>query len=116
MSHKVYRNVVPFDYKGLQIRELTPEDMQGASIAEIEAAAGVSHPTARSSKCDKLYVCIEGAVSFQVEGKQVALVPRDVLFIPKNTWFSYKNETAETARLLLVHIPGFEMGAEEFRE
>lgn len=116
MSHTVYKNIVPFDFKGLQIRELTPEDMAEASVAEIEAAAGVSHPRARSSKCDKLYVCLEGAVGFQVEEEPVALVPRDVLFIPKNTWFSYKNETNETARLLLVHMPGFEMEGEEFGE
>jgi len=116
MAYKKYADSAPFDFKGLQIRELTPEDMKGASVAEIEVAVGVSHPRARSSKCDKLYVCIEGAVSFQVEGEPVALVPKDVLFIPKNTWFSYKNQTTETARLLLVHVPGFDLEAEEFGE
>jgi len=116
MFYTKYSTIAPFDFKGLQIRELTPEGMAEASVAEIEVAAGVSHPKARSSKCDKLYVCLEGAVSFQVGEEAAALVPRDVLFIPKNTWFSYKNETAETARLLLVHMSRFEMEAEEFRE
>ena len=46
----------------------------------------------------------------------MALVNQDLLLIPKNEWFDYRNDQAETARLLLIHIPSFEIEAEEFAE
>ena len=64
----------------------------------------------------KIYFCLQGAVSFRIEGQDVALVNQDLLLIPKNEWFDYRNDQAETARLLLIHIPSFEIEAEEFAE
>ncbi len=55
-------------------------------------------------------------MSFRVEGEDVALENKDLLLIPKNEWFDYRNENAEAARLLLLHIPPFEIEAEEFAE
>jgi len=116
MEYVSSKDVKPFDFGGLKIRELTPSALSEASIAEIEVASGCSHQRARSNKSDKLYVCLQGAVSFRVEGQDVALDNQDLLLIPKNEWFDYRNDNAETARLLLLHIPPFDIEAEEFAE
>ncbi len=55
-------------------------------------------------------------MSFRVEGQDVALENQDLLLIPKNEWFDYRNDKEETARLLLLHIPSFEIESEEFAE
>ena len=116
MEYISSKDVKPFDFGGLKIRELTPGDLSEASIAEIQVAPGCSHQRARSNKSDKIYFCLQGAVSFRVEGQDVALVNQDLLLIPKNEWFDYRNDQAETARLLLIHIPPYEIEAEEFAE
>ena len=116
MEYISSKNVKPFDFGGLKIRELTPGDLSGASIAEIAVAPGCSHQRARSNKSDKIYFCLQGAVSFRVEGQAVVLDNRDLLLIPKNEWFDYRNDQEETARLLLIHIPSFEIEAEAFAE
>ena len=59
MTHVRYNAVVSFDFQGLQIRELTPAQLQSASVAEIEVAPGAKHETARSMHSDKLYLCTE---------------------------------------------------------
>ncbi len=116
MEYISSKDVKPFDFGGLKIRELTPKDLSEASIAEIEVAPGCSHKRARSNRSAKIYFCLQGAVSFRVEGQDVALDNQDLLLIPKNEWFDYRNDNAETARLLLLHIPPFEIEAEEFAE
>ena len=116
MEYVSGKDVNPFDFDGLKIRELTPGDLSEASIAEIEVAPNCSHRRARSSKSDKIYFCLDGAVSLWVEGRDVDLGKRDLLLIRKNEWFDYRNDKQETARLLLIHIPPFEIDAEEFAE
>ena len=112
--HVAYKSVVPFDFKGLQIRELTPEDLPSASFAEIEVAPGIKHDRARSTKCDKMYLCLEGRPLFRVESGEVRLGPRDLLLIRKNEWFEYHNDDDKIVRLLLIHIPPFDLESEEF--
>ncbi len=116
MEYVSGQDVNPFDFDGLKIRELTPRGSSEASVAEIEVAPACSHQRARSSKSDKIYFCLDGAVSFWVEGRDVALGSKDLLLIRKNEWFDYRNDSQETARLLLIHIPPFEIEAEEFAE
>ncbi len=115
MSHISYRNVIPFDFMGLQIRELTPDGLVSASVAEVEIAPGARHETARSMRSDKVYVCIEGGISFRVEEKDVKLEPGDVLLIRRGEWFSYHNEKDTVSRVMLIHIPPFDPESEEFR-
>ncbi len=116
MEYVSGKDVNPFDFDGLKIRELTPGGLSEASIAEIEVAPGSSHQKARSSKSDKIYFCLDGEVSFWVEGRDVALGTKDLLLIRKNEWFDYRNGQQETARLLLIHIPPIEIEAEEFAD
>ncbi len=115
MSHIVYRNVTPFNFMGLQIRELTPDGLVSASVAEVEIAPGAKHETARSTRSDKLYVCIEGGISFRIEGRDIKLAPRDLLLIRRGEWFNYHNESDTVSRVILIHIPPFDPESEEFR-
>jgi mannose-6-phosphate isomerase-like protein (cupin superfamily) len=112
--HVKCEDVVPFDFAGLQIRELTPGGLQSASVAEIGVVPGAKHLTARSTRSDKLYLCMEGKVSFRVENEPLSLEPRDLLLIRKGEWFDYRNECGEIARLVLIHIPPFDLASEEF--
>ncbi|MBI2288142.1 MAG: cupin domain-containing protein [Chloroflexi bacterium] len=115
MSHVSYRRITPFDFMGLQIRELTPDGLVSASVAEVEIAPGGKHEMARSTRSDKLYVCIEGEILFRIEKRDIKLSPRDVLLIRRGEWFSYHNESDTVSRVILIHIPPFDLESEEFR-
>jgi len=115
MSHVSYRNITPFDFMGLQIRELTPDGLVSASVAEVEIAPGAKHETARSTRSDKLYICIEGDISFRIEKRDIKLEPRDLLLIRRGEWFEYHNASDTVARVILIHIPPFNPESEEFR-
>ena len=43
-------SVIPFDFAGLQIRDLTSNSLPSASVAQIEAAPGAVYPKAKSTK------------------------------------------------------------------
>ncbi len=115
MSYISYGKVTPFNFMGLQIRELTPDGLVSASVAEVEIAPGAKHETARSIRSDKLYVCVEGGISFRVEARDIKLEPRDVLLIRRGEWFSYHNENDTVSGVILIHIPPFDPASEEFR-
>ena len=109
-------SAVPFYFDGLGIRELTPTSLKSASIATIDVPPGARHRTARSSRSEKLYVCLDGPLTFVVKDREIALDPLDVLHIPMREWFSYYNESGKPAKLLLIHIPPFDLDSEEFLE
>ena len=110
------RNVTPFDFRGLQIRDLTRESVPSASVAQIEVAPGIAHSKAKSIKSDKLYLCVDGTLIFMVDGKRIEVEPTDLLVIQKNEWFEYGNESSKTATLLLIHIPPFDLESEVFQD
>jgi mannose-6-phosphate isomerase-like protein (cupin superfamily) len=114
MKHIVSDSVVPFDFMGLLIRELTPHELKTASIAEIEVAPSARHERARSTKCDKLYICMQGEVSFRVGTQDVLMHPTDLLVILRNEWFDYSNVTDKLTKLILIHVPPFDLDSEEF--
>lgn len=114
MTHKVRTATEPFAFQDLTIWEMTPHTLDSASVAEIAVPAGGAHAKARSVKSDKLYVGLAGEVTFQVEEGEVRLLPGDTLAIPRGRWFAYANDSGQAARLLLVHVPPFDLEAEEF--
>ncbi len=89
--------------------------MSDASLAEIEIPPGRKHETARSIKSEKVYIIREGKISFRVEGRLQNLETGDALLIKRGEWFDYHNFSSKTARVLLVHIPAFDLNNEEFR-
>ena len=107
--------VEAFDFEGLKIRDLTSAlPAASASIAHIEVKPGAEHLTARSTKSDKYYVCVRGAVRFVVEGEPASLSIGDLLIVERGEWFSYCNPDPDPAELLLIHVPPFELDHEEF--
>ncbi|MFQ5875137.1 MAG: cupin domain-containing protein [Dehalococcoidia bacterium] len=112
-NHVKYFCVTPFSFYDLTIRELSPTGYERLSVAEVRVPPGAAHPKARSIKSDKLYVCIEGTITFQLNGESLQLNPLDVLLIPRAEWFSYRNDVSEEGKLLLVHTPPFDMAREE---
>ena len=115
IKHVDYSSIVPFSFYDLVIRELSPEGYDTLSVAEVRVPPGAAHPKARSTRSDKLYVCIEGVVTFELHGESKRLTPLDVLLIPASEWFAYKNYGSEEGRMLLVHVPPFDMASEEIR-
>jgi mannose-6-phosphate isomerase-like protein (cupin superfamily) len=116
VTHVRYPEAEPFDFRGLTIRELTPKGLDTASFAQIEVPPGASHQTARSIRSDKVYYCTHGTVLFRVAGRAIKLDTGDLLLIPKGDWFSYRNDSSQTSRLFLVHIPPFDLEHEEFQD
>lgn len=106
--------MTPLDFMGLLIRDPAPDSLRSASVAHIEVAFGVSHPRARSTRSDKLYICIDGSLIFMVDGNRVEVEPIDLLVVHKNEWFEYKNVGANTATVLLIQAPPFDPEGEEF--
>ena len=105
-----------FDFGGLLITDLTAGASLSASVAQIEVPQGATHPRAKSTRSDKYYLCTSGSVAFTSEEHQVRLTSPELLVIPANEWFEYRNETNETARMLLFHVPPFDLDCEVFDE
>ncbi len=114
-NHSKYSLIEPFEFEGLNIRELTPPAPDFSSLAEIEVPPGRGHRQARSSKCAKIYICTSGVVSFNIDHSKVEMSPTDTLYIKTDQWFSYQNKGTEIAKLLLFHSPDFDLSAEEFK-
>jgi len=116
MKHIPRASVASFDFKGLSIADFGPGPGSSASVALITVLPGVKHPEARSRKSDKYYYCLEGPVAFQVESQKIDLATSDMLVINAGEWFSYANTGIREGKLLLIHVPPFDLGAEEFRK
>ena len=99
---------------GLVIRDPAIASLASASVALIEVPPGGSHPKAKSIQSDKLYIGVTGTLAFSVDGTRRGLGPLDLLVVPKGEWFEYENSTADTATMLLVHAPAFNMESEVF--
>ena len=107
-------NVKPFDFGGLSIRDLIPGFLTSASAAQIDVAPGASHATAKSTRSDKIYICVSGEPTFEVKGVIKKLSPQDLLVIQRNEWFNYRNETSDAAVLFLIHVPPYDSDGDEF--
>ena len=114
MSHRKRNSVQPFRFGGLWISELTPAGLERASVAEVSVPPLESHARARSTRCEKLYVGLEGRVAFTLGERSIELAAGDTLAVPAGTWFAYENRGDAAARMLLVHVPPFDPDAEEF--
>ena len=114
MDYVKLRNVTPLDFRGLAIRDAALASLSSASVALIDVPPGASHPRAKSTESDKLYVCVSGALAFTVDGARIEMEPTDLLVIPKGEWFEYENQGDAAATLLLVHVPPFNLESEVF--
>ncbi len=102
----------PIDFEGLQIYDYTSERQTSSSFAVIEVPACARHRLAKSNRSDKYYYVVEGIVRFHLQGSEYELRKGDFCLVKQGEAFSYRNDTGEPARLVLVHTPSFDLGAE----
>jgi mannose-6-phosphate isomerase-like protein (cupin superfamily) len=66
------------------------------------------HPAILSTHSDRVYVVLNGTGSFDIDGRTHTVGEKDVVFLPKNTAYSYRG----VMELFLVHAPGFREGTD----
>jgi mannose-6-phosphate isomerase-like protein (cupin superfamily) len=106
----------PIDFEGLKILDYTGEAELGSSFATIEVPAGGSHAEAWSKRSDKYYFVQRGAIRFVLQGDEVELREGDFCFVRRGERFSYRNDSPETAIVVLVHTPAFRLESEIFTD
>lgn len=52
---------------------------------------------------DRVYYFIEGDAIFNIDGKEIKVSNEDVLFIEKNTWYSFSGNF----KAVLINMPAF---------
>src|SRR5262245_61915580 len=109
-------DIKAINFEGLLIHDFTAGQATNASFAEIEVPAGVQHREAWSKRSDKYYYVVSGQLCFTLEGIEHWLSQGSFCRVPQGQKFSYRNRNAEAVRLILVHVPSFELEAEVFTE
>jgi RimJ/RimL family protein N-acetyltransferase len=106
------RDRAPFDFHGLAVRDFGVVADGSVSVATVDVPAHAEHRFAYSSACHKLYLLLEGCLRFDVDGVAYEAESGDLVAITKGTTFRYFDHRGIPARLLLVHSPPFDSGAE----
>lgn len=111
----VRRNALqPIDFGALRIFDYSAGKDCDASLAVVEVPPQARHAEAWSKRSDKYYLVMQGELSFVVEGNASDLAAGDFCFVPHGERFSYSNDSAKTAVLVLVHTPSFRLEDEVF--
>jgi mannose-6-phosphate isomerase-like protein (cupin superfamily) len=111
----VRRNALqPIDFGALRIFDYSAGKNFDASVAVIEVPPKARHAEAWSKRSDKYYLVMQGELRFVVEGNASDLAAGDFCFVPHGQRFSYSNDSAKTAVLVLVHTPSFRLEDEVF--
>jgi ethanolamine utilization protein EutQ (cupin superfamily) len=80
---------------------LTKESSENVSVAVSEAK---NHSeTTRNVRSDRAYYVLEGRLVVSKDGKELSAEPGDVIFIPKNTRYSFSG----TFKAVLINSPAF---------
>lgn len=106
----------PVDFDGLRIFDYTAGQPSDVSVATVEVAPGAHHAEAWSRRSDKYYVVGRGEVRFVLDGEPHTMKAGDFCFVKKGRRFSYSNDAAEVATLVLVHAPSFDLREEVFAD
>jgi mannose-6-phosphate isomerase-like protein (cupin superfamily) len=104
----------PLDFSGLRIFDYTSGGELSSSLAVIEVPGGVRHAESWSKRSDKYYLVTAGQIRFERAGEEFDLGAGDFCLVRQGERFRYENETAETATLVLVHTPSFDLDSEVF--
>jgi quercetin dioxygenase-like cupin family protein len=91
---------------GMPLRFLCDaEDTDGAwSLMEEEIPAGLGPPPHRHD-WDEAYYVIEGALDFEIDGKQVRIERGDFTYLPRKTVHAFKGASPSPARVLIFAAP-----------
>jgi len=109
----------PIDFEGLKIYDYTADRDESSSFAVITVPPGAVHGLSWSKRSDKYYYAVKGELQFTLEDDDKKLVTRtfaegDFLIVHQGKRFDYCNNTQETAEIILVHTPGFDIESEVF--
>jgi len=91
---------------GMPLRFLCDaEDTDGAwSLMEQEIPAGRGPPLHRHD-WDEAYYVIEGALDFEIDGKQVRIERGDFTYLPRKTVHAFKGASPSPSRVLIFAAP-----------
>lgn len=104
----------PIVFGDLRVFDYTAGQDVGASLALVRVPPKASHPRARSKRSDKHYLVVRGEIAFQIDDQDLHLSRGDYCFIRKGRLFGYSNEGDQPAELVLMHVPDFQSGDDEF--
>lgn len=108
------QSLTPIDFHGLRIFDYTARQDLGSSVAVIEVPPAARHAEAWSRRSDKYYLVTNGVIRFVLDGAASDMGAGDFCVVRCGEHFSYSNERAEMATLVLVHTPGFSIEQEVF--
>ena len=94
------QETIPIEKPGLDIAVYDSED-PFASASMISVDGG--HHRIKSTHSDRIYHVNAGSGWFEVEGVTTAVGTDDVIFLPRETGYSYGGKM----KLFLVHAPGY---------
>ena len=91
---------------GMPLRFLCgADDTDGAwSLMEQEIPAGRGPPSHRHD-WDEAYYVIEGALDFEIDGKQLRIERGDFTYLPRKTVHAFKGASPSPARVLIFAAP-----------
>ena len=106
MEIKRYADAAAFEFADFTLRELGPDAVTEASMAEIRLPIGADRPPRISQKQHRIYVSLAGEIEFSVEAQTLRLTPGDTLYIAQGEQYGFHNGGYEEGRLLLIRMPG----------
>jgi mannose-6-phosphate isomerase-like protein (cupin superfamily) len=112
--HITRGSLAPIDFDGLRIFDYTAGQTFDASVAVVEVPPGARHATAWSRRSDKYYLLSAGQLRFVLDDDPHLMRAGDFCVVTRGQRFSYFNEGAELATLVLVHTPSFDLRDEVF--
>jgi mannose-6-phosphate isomerase-like protein (cupin superfamily) len=99
-----------FGWEGLKGKAYNnSSDFKNASAAFFEVTG--RHGKVKSLVSDRIYYIMEGEGEFIINEKAVPVKAGDVIIVPKNTPYDYRNK-GKVLKLFLVHTPAFEPDGE----
>lgn len=76
------------------------------SVARMELAPGAASPLHHHPNCDEAITLLAGCVTALVDGREVALRPGDVCWVPPGSRHALRNDGQAAAVLMLAYSEG----------
>jgi mannose-6-phosphate isomerase-like protein (cupin superfamily) len=90
-------------------KALAEQDGGDFSLMERTLPAGGRRPPPhRHTNCSEGYFVLDGLVSVEVDGNEIALGPEGFLLVPRGTAHTFGNAAAGESRLLVIHAPAMD--------
>jgi len=90
-------------------KALAAQDGGDFSLMERTLPAGGRRPPPhRHGNCSEGYFVLDGLVSVEFEGEEVAVGPEGFLLVPRGTAHTFGNAAEGQSRLLVIHAPAMD--------